>query len=191
MKGERKQIGFTLVELLVVIAVISILLGILVPAVNMAKQYAMSTVCKTNLKAIGIAFRMYLDENGDVMPPASAMPSIMDETFEFKYGIAHFIVPFLSSEKSLKCPADRGADRTDDTHSYFETEGTSYEYNTRLGGKKIGVEGPTERHSEREIHVVRDFSYFHGKAPRPGEKVKPGAYNYLFVDTFIGDRERE
>ena len=191
MKNKCKQIGFTLVELLVVIAVISILLGILVPAVGKVKQYAMSTVCKTNLKAQAIAFRMYLDENGDVMPPASAMPSIISTTLDFKYGIAHFIVPFLSSEESLKCPSDKGADRTDDTRSYFESEKTSYEYNTRLGGKKIGVEGPTERHSEREIHVMRDFSYFHGKAPGPSGKTKPGAYNYLFVDTFIGDRERE
>ena len=59
----RKQRGFTLIELLIVIGIIALLMAIMVPALNRAKEHANNVVCQSNLKQYGIASRMYLDDN--------------------------------------------------------------------------------------------------------------------------------
>ena len=64
----RKRAGFTLVELLVVIGIIAVLLGILLPAVNRARQQANSLYCMSNLRQIGIAMVNYTQSNNGSYP---------------------------------------------------------------------------------------------------------------------------
>jgi prepilin-type N-terminal cleavage/methylation domain-containing protein len=66
----RPRRGFTLVELLVVIAVVALLLALLLPAVQQARAAARLTQCRNNLKQIGLALHNYVSANR-VFPPGS------------------------------------------------------------------------------------------------------------------------
>src|SRR5438094_5562648 len=69
--------GFTLIELLVVIAIIAILAALLLPALNAAKAKAQRAQCASNLRQLGIALLLYLDDNRGLYPtytPGSNFP---------------------------------------------------------------------------------------------------------------------
>lgn len=63
-----KKYGFTLIELLVVVAIIAILMGILMPALSKARKQVWSTRCQNNLRQIGFAGEMFLQENNNYIP---------------------------------------------------------------------------------------------------------------------------
>jgi prepilin-type N-terminal cleavage/methylation domain-containing protein len=70
--------GFTLIELVVVIAILAILAALLLPALAAAKEKSKGTACLSNLRQIGIAIRSYADENSGDIPYGPVSPPFLN-----------------------------------------------------------------------------------------------------------------
>lgn len=149
--------AFTLVEILVVIAIIMILAAILFPVFATARERARSASCQSNLKQLGTAMTMYI---GDwerypyAVDPADKYAPIW-EGQEDANGVPISELPLLTdamdsyikNDAVWRCPSDTGFDRPDEIGwqlddeptypSCFEKYKTSYFYRTQLAFLKL------------------------------------------------------
>jgi prepilin-type processing-associated H-X9-DG protein len=105
--SRRSTPGFTLVGLLVIIAVLAILAAMLLPALASAKRKASRINCVNNLKQDAIAFRLWEGDNGDKYP--MAVSTNKGGTMEYAGDVfRHFQVMSneLNTPKILVCPDD-------------------------------------------------------------------------------------
>lgn len=112
---NRKAGALTLIEVLVVVAVLALLVGLVLSAISQARRKAQRIDCVKNLKQMGLAFRIWLPPSetlsGGMRPPMT-VPTNSGGTLEYVAAgetFGHFLVMSneLSSPKILVCPADK------------------------------------------------------------------------------------
>jgi len=108
--GER---GFTLIELMIVVAIIAILAGILIPNFVNARAQAQTSACESNLRAIATAMELYYADN-QRYPAAGAIPDALNGT----------TVTYMSN--TPRDPADAGATPAKYTFTQPTNDGQSY-----------------------------------------------------------------
>jgi len=91
--------GFTLIEVLVVISIISFLLGILMPALSRSRELAMQTVCQSRLRQWGLAFEAYAMSNDGFHPHIDGLDR--DASIADQFGWVDMLPPLIG-EKSWR-----------------------------------------------------------------------------------------
>jgi len=180
--------AFTLIELLVVCGIIAILASLLLPGLARAKTKAHNSLCISNLRELGMATRLYSEDNQNRLPSAEILPTnpidpqrplprICDV-------LAHVLGTTATSNSAtvFKCPDDRVG--------LFASEGSSYEWNADLNGHQIDETktavlyrvwqtngGPT-RSTNRTLlfppettPLLLDYEDFHFRPPKSGKNV--------------------
>ncbi len=99
---KRTRLGFTLLELLVVMGIIAVLVSLLLPAIQASREAARSTQCKNHLKQIGLAMHNYLDQTYGTLPPATIITFPNGKARVDSWSIFSRILPFLDLEEKLQ-----------------------------------------------------------------------------------------
>ncbi len=201
MKVVRNDGAFTLVELLVVMAIIGMLAAMLSVGLNMAKHMSRQTVCVNNLSQIGRALEMYLlEESEGYLPKVSGQndngdtrdwPDVLkkyldvgdwDDDVRVK-NAADWSKGTTGRYKIFDCPSNRRP-ASDAPGNRFD-----YAYNTQLANSPTG--GPWL--SEKCGNVVVLHDHVHLAAPQVNEclGIHQGQDNFLFLGGWVKQSEAQ
>lgn len=145
--------GFTLLELLVVVAIIALLASLLLPAIHRGKTAAQSAVCLSNLRQIGVAMAIYLDEQGAYPEAGIQFDPAVTPASAVSPGFETLLIPYIDKDP-MRSPVLTGAAgpvRSDKRAgvwgcpSYLRLQSKSWQQTTRSGSygyNRSGVSGP-------------------------------------------------
>ncbi len=183
--GRSSGRGFSLVELLVVIGIVSLLIAILLPALSAAQERGRRTSCLSNLRQVGAAFQTYLNDGKGRLLRVNPEP--WNPTFNgFPSLVTSFDTYIPRTSEAWQCPSDyyQGTTAPAGTTKYWEAFETSYQYNPYLQaffeGDKFqqAVAAVVERRriDEKDLWLFRDYWHFHG------DEEEINGRNYVYAD---------
>jgi prepilin-type N-terminal cleavage/methylation domain-containing protein/prepilin-type processing-associated H-X9-DG protein len=160
---HRPPEAFTLMEMLIVVAIIAALAAVSLPVYNRVTQRSRSTACLSNLRQLGAALNLYLGEHNMTMPTMAA--GRKDRAEEIPV-LDNTLAPYAGDPRLFACPADVGglAART----------GTSYYWNPALNGQSAAALTFLKVENAGRIPVISDKEGFH---PYDKDHV-----NFLYAD---------
>jgi prepilin-type N-terminal cleavage/methylation domain-containing protein len=191
---NRPSRGFTLIELLVVIAIIAILAAILFPVFARAREKARQTTCTSNVKQLGLAWMMYVQDNDETYPPNNS-PSAPNSEWQLRpgsfpcrpcrpvnkitgktYDPRPFALPYIKNTQIFVCPSDTGPrgwiQDPSNGQPIWQAEGTSYCLNTVMTrlGSLAAIPLPAETYMGAEIlswHSDDPITYWFNRSGGP------------------------
>jgi prepilin-type N-terminal cleavage/methylation domain-containing protein/prepilin-type processing-associated H-X9-DG protein len=173
MVRKPGAVAFSLVELLVVIAVIGILAAISLPVIQRAQEEGRATACISNLHQIGMALQLYVDSNNNTLPIMRDAPTDTNQLATNTFPTVNVVLGSeLGNTNVLRCPSD--------FQGIYQLTGSSYSWNSLLNGENANhlvVLGMNFK--PQAIPVFFDKESFH--AARGPKK----AVNYLYADGHI------
>ncbi len=160
---NRPRLGFTLAELLVVLAIIAILAVLAYPATQRLIEGSRATACISHLRQLGVGLNLYVADHQNTMPTLMAgREKISDEVPV----IDNTLDKYLTERHIFLCPADK---------TIGAISGTSYHWNVALNGQPVASLNFLQlTTSQSHIPILADKEGFH---PYADNKV-----NILYAD---------
>jgi len=194
---RNKSKVFTLLELLIVIAIIGILASMLLPALRTARESAKTIQCAGNMKQFGLAFRMYAGDYCDYMPANIGT--------NFWWPDLHEKEKYFNDPRIFICPSESNVCYI---WAGFPKLGTNYRYNFRLGttgyveqGKLANVKYPTRatvlidgnmlnytplyKYDLNVADFYASYDLYYNTALQQADQRHNGGLNILFVDGHV------
>lgn len=140
-----KRAAFTLVELLVVLAIIAVLTTLASPAIGTAIERGRSARCVNNLRQIGVAVQQYIADNNYRFPAIETEPPSLPADVENKGTALEVLGPYGITQATLTCPTDAVTLRNVEKH------GSSYHFSPVLQDE---IPASVKIYSRRGIFTV-------------------------------------
>ncbi|MCH2176268.1 MAG: type II secretion system GspH family protein [Lentisphaeria bacterium] len=135
---------FTLIEILVVIAIIGILSSLVLGVFSKTREKGRRIACASQLQQLGLAIHMYVNNHADQLPTSERLAIFIP------------LDSYVQNKQLYNCPGDNEDD------GLFATDGTSYEWNTFVNGKKIDRSNFQILGLNLQLPLLFDGDFYHG-----------------------------
>jgi prepilin-type N-terminal cleavage/methylation domain-containing protein len=158
--------GFTMTELLVVVAIVIVLAGVALPVITGMRERVLQASCVSQLRGLGVAMEGYLSDNGNFFPDIKMGRKSKSGGNNV---LKKVLLPYAGGPEDFHCPAD---------HEHFDKTGCSYFWNHHASGKrKSMVIRYGSDSTESQIPLIHDKEANHGDE---------NGTNFLFMDMSAG-----